>query len=269
MKGAKYVLIAGLALIAAEKIADSVQKKQDGKKGIATTAISQNTTSKAIANAKPLTGPDPPKLKGDRTKAGLIAKQYMKDMILLIDGNDFDSAAKLANAINEITHSYVDKYGGEDVRSILKGYAADTGYVITELDSAGYFIKREYMENPEGREKYFLIEKAVMGDISGMMAAQIEALKNLKKMNLRQAGACEKFMKRHGKFEPNGIGIGISGMLQFYREQISDIDKALENTGKALEQTKRGEMTEIDWLVTFDKSLIFAKGEVSVLSVCF
>ena len=95
MKGAKYVLIAGLALIAAGKIADSVQKKQDGKKGGAITAISQKTTSKAIANTKPLTGPDPPLKVGDT-----LAKQYSQDMYRLLESKDAGIARECITHLN-------------------------------------------------------------------------------------------------------------------------------------------------------------------------
>ena len=120
MKGAKYVLIAGLALIAAGKIADAVQKKQDDKKNSAIAAISQKTTSKAIANAKPLVGSDPPLKVGDT-----LAKQYNQDIYRFLESRDAGIAREC------ITHLNMSAWKPEDDTYGKTG--ADSLNIVTRL----------------------------------------------------------------------------------------------------------------------------------------
>lgn len=259
MKGAKYVLIAGLALVAAGKIIDTVQNKQDNKRGNAIAAVSKDTTSKAIGNTKPLTGPDQPLKAVDA-----LANQYRQDMSQILYAAE--EAWESKKRINAYPEKFESKIASVSLR--LKGSAPDTISIQTVgKDTATTY----YVDDLEAQEYQKLKAEVWAGalkSIIGMMETQMDELKLLKGKNERLIAICTNLKTKYGNYRPDGTGLGLGGIIKFYREQAAAIDAALINTGKALEQAKQGNTNVPDWAVSFEDEIgISPQGEIGITSV--
>ena len=97
MNGKNIIIAAAfVAAFASKGIAENAQARADSKKAaVAAAAMSQNTVTRAIANAKPRLGPDPPQKHADS-----VARQYRQDIRSLLDSKDARVSREIIHELN-------------------------------------------------------------------------------------------------------------------------------------------------------------------------